>query len=359
MKDIDQAMKDMFGETPAAFSQAMDKALAQGMAEQPASKARQENAPRRPLLRAPLLAALVLAATMAVAYAVGARFGLLDYLQAYFSRSRYVPEGFRQAAEASPTFVRQVGPITLTLEEAVADNHMLMYIVRAEVTDQTPAAVLDDDGLSMPMDPLLCRRLGVPQETFAEETGLPCYQVRAWVDGVEVNVNMEDYAYDEEGTLHLVGYYPYAEPLDPIPDALDCTMTLRVRLGTTEWRETVALSIPMSGVTARCTYLPVEDSILDHLTFLDAGAELTSTGAYVTVRFNAADTDIAEAYGKWFELTDAEGKPYPASPAIDSFSCNFEGQTMVLGFALGLEELPEEMRLAVDEKTLLTLRSVE
>ena len=355
MKTMDEELKTMFGETPDSFRLAVQRAVDKKEA-QPMKK--------RMTVRAILIAAVIIVATMAVAYAVGTGMGLTDFL-GIFHENVQVPSGVKQVLDSTVQQHWQVGPLTLTLKQSIADGHFVCLVTSAAPTDGTQAVCITNSAeADYPFEDShrVERTWGMaadatPQQV-AREKGLKLYRVSARMDGLECSeIEMEACIYDDDGMLNYVDQ-AITRPAE-VGEELRLDMFLRVEeldVDTLEVKQGCDWSltpmpevvVPVQKAIATRTYVPQEEGKIGSFTLNKVVAEQMQTGVYVTAYLTMDDANARpdELYNnETLVYTDMQGNPFPGGMSLSgNFNMDHLPQVEETDM-LGLDSLPEEMLL--------------
>jgi len=118
---------------------------------------------KRTPARIALIAALILAAMMAVAYAA-TQLGLTDFFQSIYNTT--LPDSAQTTLSDTEEKAYDVGPLTLTLQEALADGRIAYVTTRAAASDGSSALIQMGNGdLSDEIPSDEAKRLNVPEHT--------------------------------------------------------------------------------------------------------------------------------------------------------------------------------------------------
>ena len=367
MKPMDQELKNMFGQTPDSFNLAIERALA---GEKPA---RETPAPRRlnKTWSIVLIVALALAMT-AVAYAAAVRMGLIDFIDS----SGYIgpiPEAALEVLQNTSVQSWEIGPVTVSLNETIADSHLTYVVCQARMTDGSDALFYNWDWMDTRIPDALRERLGLEGEWLTQAAAAydgPIYSAQmrleldpAFTSGDEMEL---DPVYGSDGSLlnaYMVGTDPSAIGetvagqlrIDlrrvEVTNAWEDSQMLHWDSEVVEsWTEFFPIEIPVTGVLETKTYLPVEEADLGWGTLERVDVERTPAGAYAYIRVLVNDPSII-GHMIEFGLRDGNGEPLPRGIYPSS---GFDGMERSMGTWLkyfGADELPEALMVRHDGKT--------
>lgn len=194
-EQIEWNLRDAFPQEPQACHDALMHA---------AYSVREEKKMRRITWRTAALVALILLATISMALAVSEWLGWTDYLAEYYGIQ--VTDKMQERMDATEQRSFQVGPLTLTLRQCLADGRIAMANFEASTTDQSPAICVGD--VTLPISDKEAKRLGVDASLscmeVAEKLDLPLYCIRALMEvtsSANAGTSMEDALWNNEGKL--------------------------------------------------------------------------------------------------------------------------------------------------------------
>lgn len=308
------------------------------------------------------MAAVLILAMTAVAFAAG-QAGLREWLEQFMGVTP--PQAAQQVLTATEKATYEVGPLTMTVNETLADGRLTYLTVNAASKDN--ALVYDASG--DPYDPVGTARanalnnLDIQAETplaqAAQKSGLPLYSVMAWLqleEGISDGTEMMDALCQEDGSVLLIDMLTTDPGL--VGDTLNVDIYLRVKqidpvtletIGDA-WQTVEQRSLTVYGVTDTRDYQPQGDGVLnDSLTVVGAKAELTCAGVYVTIRARLADgMTYSNAEGAGFlytELLDDAGNAFPNGISLSGAVTQAENGLVQIEQMIGLDALPESITI--------------
>ena len=342
-----QNLKEQFPPIPDTCHQALMDA---------ARSVKEEETMKRFTMRTVLVTALILMLTVAAALAAG-HLGLKDLLGDHGSHA--LPNAAQEILENSEKKTFTVGPLSVTLEETLADGYLVYANTLAKAKEPSVIFTWGCD----PTDyiyPELAIALGLEERISyldaAKTLKLPLYQVSSWLeydaqyqDGEEMGAEV----YGENGEVLCV-FMAQTNP-EKMPEVLEGVLHIRVEqwdLATgesmegKEWQYEEKLSIPVQGVTAEKNYTWDGTGAIGDYTLQAMNAKQTCAGVYYTAVFKANESASQEAAYVLYdalEWKDAAGNAFPAGI---SFSGAFDLEKwpeVTLGGMWGIDTLPDEM----------------
>lgn len=308
MKPTEQELKAMFGKTPDSFNLAVERALA---GEKAAGPANGNPAPRR-LSRTwtiVLIVALVLALTTG-AYAAAVRLGLVDFI----GRGEIgdIPQAALEVLQSTEAQSWEVGPVTVSLNETIADGHLIYVVCQSRMTDGSDALLYNWDFMDARTPDVLKDCLGLEGDRMSQAAAAydgPIYSVQtrleldsAFTDGEEMEL---DPTYGSDGSL--LNAQMVSTDRGAIAEAV--TGQLRVDVRRVEvsnawedsqmlhwdaevveaWTEYFPVEIPVTGALETKTYLPTDGNDLGWGVLERVDVERTPAGAYANIRVLVTD----------------------------------------------------------------------
>lgn len=320
--DVDQLnLRSAFGTEPEECHAALMAAV---------RSVEEEKKTPRPMLRTLVIAAALLLCMTAAAFAA-TQSGLLDWLAE--SMGAQAPASAGDVLSATKKASYEVGPLTMTVSETLADGRLAYLTVSTACKDGASALICEGSG--DPYDPVGAAQAAAlnhpditadtPMALAARKTGLPLYSVMAWLqldDDVRTGEEMMDALRLEDGSVLLINMLN----TDPqkVSDTLDAYVYLRVRQldpATLEtvgdlWQTVEQRILTIHGVTNQRTYTPQGDPALNSaMTLTSVKAEQTCAGVYVTVYVDTPDgmpgKELMESAFDLLQLLDENGEPFP------------------------------------------------
>lgn len=354
LEPLDLNLRDAFPPMPQACLDALTHA-ARSVKEEPPMK--------RASMKAAIIAIAILLVTAAVALAVS-QLGWLDYFGEYNNID--MPKAAIDAMNATKPITKQVGPITFTVNELLADGHTALSSATARVTDGSRALCTTSFDVLDPIDSnrgVMSKRLGLPPETTwpdaARQLGLPLYSVRARIEldeQYDYGEAMEDLMWDEEGT---VTYFNLASTKpEAIGDTLPARIFMVVRAydtstgeETERWDARVDVTIPVSTLIEEKTYKPAGDDKIAGLTLESIRAQQYATGAYLTISLRAQDGENRDAamerVMKAILLTDENGERLPEGISLSAAYDDRAWPLISIECMVGSDALPGALTLTL------------
>ncbi len=316
----------------------------------------------RPLL----IAAIIIVSMLSVAFAASEIFGLSDYFQKFgISLTPAQQDALKPNQEAA----WQVGPITFTLQERVADPYYAYISTRVDMTDGSQALLcmdpeerLSDElrtALNLEMverdygsGPVLTRPT---YQEAAQQTGLPLYSVRAILKVSEEHNGGEGMEYilhtSSSGCVYI--NQQYLQQLDG-KTKLDTQIFLRVsRIDpatceeTGKWSTHEPYTLPLSKLVAEGHYIPETPLTTGDMTLTHIDTKLYETGLYAYRQYQMpADMARDIDYPVWdvtdpTPLTAADGTAFMRGIGLLDQYDTREWPTVTVTEMLNLTELPE------------------
>ena len=251
-----------FHPIPEACSQALMEA---------ARSAVQKKRPKRVPYRIVFAAALVLLCTAAMAYAITQQ-GWAEFLGQQFGIS--ISPSAQEALHATQPVSYQVGPMTFTFQQLLADGHMGLSAAQVHLTDGSKALYADSADDAVPEEVLASYDLSWGGSWFeaAQELQLPLYSVRALLElpAAYSAESMEGALWQEDGSITY-----FSMPLlASVPSQSEIPATLYMRVTQYDpfsqsvlatWQAQEDISLPMTPMLAEKTYLPTQETYFEGL----------------------------------------------------------------------------------------------
>jgi hypothetical protein len=317
------------------------------------SSVKEEEPMKRFSFRVIVIAALIILATMAIALAAN-QLGLNDLFDRQYGAQ--VPKSAQSALSDTEQKAFEVGPLTFTLRETLADGRIAYVTTQARAADGADALIaLANDGEEMPIPDSKAARLNLPAGISfleaAQRANLPLYLVSSYfvIDEAAMGEEeMQEILWAADGSALLVDRL-MTNPA-AVGEALPGVLTLRVQGMGGDWQMKEALSIPVGGVTAERTYSPQGAAALQGYTVESVKAEQTCAGVYLTATMIAGEGAVREDVYALYErmgFRDADGEEFPVGISLTG-TIREEGWPVVTMEAMvGAEGLPASV-LVVD-----------
>lgn len=358
MRNMDDLnLKDAFSPMPGTCRDALMNAV---------RSVEEDNPMKRATYRVALIAAVIIVALMAVAFAAS-QLGLVDFFNRYHDDR--LPDSAKAALSATEQKSYEVGPLTITLRETLADGRLAYLTTQARTTDGSPAVMDSSCGdVGMQIWDTEAARLKVPPKTTifeaAKQAGVPLYVVTSYLtieDKYHNGEEMQDIIWAEDGSALLVDMLQTDPAL--VPETLTGVLTLQVQeIDLTkdmyaedrcaqgkDWSIEAEISISVGGVTAERTYLPEGNAEIMGYTVESIKAQQTCAGVYLTSTMTAGAEpirkDVWEIFYNLVELVDAQGQPFPGGINLSGSLDEGTWPTVVLKTMIGVGELPEALRM--------------
>lgn len=304
-----------------------------------------------------VLALVLILASVAVAIAA-TRLGWVDYLGE--RQGVTVPKTAREALNATAPQQFQVGPMTFTFNQLLADKRMVMSSAAVRTTDGSEALYADDTNVYEAVDALSGTVLeryhldsGINWLDAAKQLNLPLYGIRALVEisqEYSEGFAMEDAMWNEDGSI-IYFNMPMLTPKS-VKDELPVTLYMSVTqfdpstgdtLGKWQIRENITL--PVAPLLAEKTYLPEGDAELDRVKLVSVYAQQYATGIYLTSTFTGKEGKTADSStGALYRLVlcDGEGNALPEGLNLSSSAFAY-GLPVTMETMTSLETLPDSL----------------
>mgnify|MGYP007125811596 CR=1 FL=1 len=325
-----------------------------------ARSVKEEQPVKRASFRAVLVAAVLIIASMAVALAA-TQLGWVDFFQSYHGIA--VPQAGEKLLNAAQPHSYQVGPMTFTFKQMLADGRIVLSAAEAHTTDGAEVIYAPDSDIFEAVDALtdVVRskyklESGTSWAEAAQQLGLPLYGVRAIIEVDEANIggeSMEEALWNEDGSIVYFNL-PATNPAT-VKESLPVTLYMAVREydpatgeETNVWKLSEKAEIPVSGMLAERAYQPQADTPLNGLTLTAVRAEQYATGVYVISTFTAPEGMSEEqARGAAYDLSflDGEGKALPRGISLSGNASLDAWPTVVLENMISVEALPDDLTL--------------
>ena len=338
-----------FHPIPEACSQALMEA---------ARSAVQKKRPKRVPYRIVFAAALVLLCTAAMAYAITQQ-GWAEFLGQQFGIS--ISPSAQEALHATQPVSYQVGPMTFTFQQLLADGHMGLSAAQVHLTDGSKALYADSADDAVPEEVLASYDLSWGGSWFeaAQELQLPLYSVRALLElpAAYSAESMEGALWQEDGSITY-----FSMPLlASVPSQSEIPATLYMQVTQYDpfsqsvlatWQAQEDISLPMTPMLAEKTYLPTQETYFEGLKLENVQGASYATGIYFTAQFTAQEhmTDMdAQEVLNHISILDEAGCPLPQGMNL-SVCINTQALPKVtMERSTSLEAFPDQLTVSMDE----------
>ena len=360
----DLNLQDAFSPMPEDCRQTLYAAVSSYKEEEPMMKSSR---------RAVLIAAALIILTMAVAMAAG-NLGLIDFFKENYS-NHGLPDSAVQVMSGTEQKTYEVGPLTMTLRETLADGRTLYITVHAE--DKGGKSLINSryGDLNNRLPAHLAAGLELPEETgfmdAAREKGLPYYMAAAYItlpDGVLSGEEMMGEMWQEDDSGILLVDMLMTDP-DAMGEGIEGVLTLKVEQRDPQtgelmegktWRVDESISIPVSKLDEQKTYLPQGETSIGGYTLKRVLAERQITGIYLTAELEAKEgvkqENVHELYDL-IEYVDDAGEALPGGINLSGGIESLDWPQIKVFTMVGLDALPDTLRLVnPDDGSLMTLK---
>lgn len=286
-----------------------------------------------------------------------------------------VPEKAAEIMDVAEGQSWQVGPVTLTVKQQIADPKIVMTALEIKTSTGEKALMMPTGDISEPVGNLSSfSGTGIALAVSADSTwgeaakqlDVPLYRVRGSVEtdsgnGLSIEDTMQESAdrivyfdmlqlqQDLDAVALRVKYSITVDELDPDTGEVTDTWTDRDH----------EAEISVQPLIAEKAYTFPEDSYLSGLRITEITAQQYVTGVYVKLKL-AKDTDIEEDVLKdllGIFFTDTEGTPYPAGMNLTvpfgSDAGTWEASSLLsLEFMLDADHLPDHMKLVYGDQII-------
>lgn len=328
-----------------------------------ANSVKEEEPVKKASYRAVLIAAVIIVASMAVAFAAQ-QLGWVDFYQNYDGVP--VPKAAEEILNATKPQSYQVGPMTFTYKQLLADGRIALSTADIVLTDGSEALYTPDMEIGESMDALsdtVLKKYGLESGTTwleaAKQLNLPLYGVRALIE-VEGQYSagwaMEDPMWNEDGSIVFFSM-PATNP-ETAKGVLPVTMYMAVTKydpatgeALDNWVQREESEIAVSAMLAEKSYQFEGEVTFGGLTLTGVRAEQYVTGVYVFTSFTVPEGMSEEAatdaaYN--VELCDSEGNRLPGGISLSGELKTDAFPAIVLESMISAEELPDSITLADD-----------
>ncbi|HNW87890.1 MAG TPA: hypothetical protein PKJ47_13250 [Candidatus Limiplasma sp.] len=312
---------------------------------------------RTPFL-AVLIAAILMVITMSTAFAAQ-QVGWADFFSGYHGIA--VPKAGEAILNATKPISYEVGPMTFTYQQLLADGRIALSAAEVHTTDGIKALYANDTEILDPVDAgvdtisnLYQLKSGTTWVQAAQQLKLPLYGVRALIEVDEAQSDgeaMVDALWNEDGSIVCFNM-PATNP-KTVKDTLPVTLYMAVysfdpATGNelNHWIRQEKAEIPVSGVIAEKTYSPQTKELLNGMTLTSVRAEQCVTGVYLFASLTAPDgMDEDSAINAAYELTicDSKGNELPGGINLSGYASVDAMPTVVRQDMVSLDTLPDEL----------------
>lgn len=304
---------------------------------QAARSVREEEPMKKYTFRTALIAALIIAAMMAVAIAA-TNGGLVGWFQNDYHAT--LPQAAQEILNATEKSTLEAGPVLFTVNELLCDGKIAYLTAEAQLKEPGSALLYPDcDDIYGRIGEVMARRLNHPdineKTTWLEAaqiTGLPLYNVGAWLELEESALDMtgEEMAAGsvlENGNILLVRMIYFIEeypgetlPVEAVARTLEFDMQTEDFIRNPDWKAAEKRDISIHGVTAEKRYAPDQPTVLSEVfTLTGATARQTCAGVYVYLCADAASPmtleDLWQLNFEWGVL-NADGSRFPTGISL-------------------------------------------
>lgn len=342
-------LSTVFHPMPQACSQALMEA---------ARSAVQEKRQKRLSYRIGLAAALVLLCTAAMAYAITQQ-GWAEFLSQEFGIS--ISPSAQEALHATQPVSYQVGPMTFTFQQLLADGHMGLSAAQVQLTDGSKALYADSVDNDVPEAVLASYDLSWGGSWFeaAQELQLPLYSVRALLElpAAYSAESMEGALWQEDGSITY-----FSMPLlASVPSQSEIPATLYMRVtqydpfsqsAVATWQVQEDISLPMTPMLAEKTYLPTQETYFAGLKLENVHGASYATGIYFSAQFTAQEhmTDIdAQEVLNHISILDEAGGPLPQGMNLSVYINTQALPKVTMEISTPLEAFPDQLTVSMDK----------
>ena len=318
-----------------------------------ARSVQEEKKMKKATFRAVLIAAITAIVTTAVALAAN-NLGWVDFYQEHYGLT--VPKAAEEALDQTEERVYEVGPLTVTVRQLLADGRIALTAMEARATDGSEALFCGSYDLEAKIaagSDVIARRYGLAPETTwteaAKQLELPLYTLRLTMridPAMDAGEAMEDYMFNEDGSVAYLNM-PTTVP-EAVGDELPATLWMRVaRIDPAtgeeaeKWIVEDPIVLPIAPVLAEKTYRPVEPFRVNGFALTAVRAELRVTGAYLFAEYEYEGDVPAEDYARLDLLVDGLRGARWADGAGAEYS---DGMSLT-----GRFDSPDDVRFTVTE----------
>ena len=256
---------------------------------------------KRYSMKAIVIAAVVALSMLTTAFAASELLGWTDYFAAW---GIHTTPGMENAMQMEPK-TYEVGPLTFTVQEAIADNRFALLSTHIATTDGSTAlmSMFADDpiGAYGERSAALMKAVGAEDKSqacyeVAAEKGIPMYSVRAIIE-VDEQYNggegMEDILWDANANVSY--FSQHTLNTDNVGSELPVTVFLRVAQHDAngeeiqKWMTRETMTIPVGQLLDKKHYVPEKPLTVNGAELECINAELYITGAYLRFQWKMPD----------------------------------------------------------------------
>lgn len=325
-----------------------------------ARSVKEEKQVKRAPFLAVLIAAILMVITMSAAFAAQ-QVGWADFFSGYHGIA--IPKAGEAILNATKPITYQVGPMTFTYQQLLADGRIALSTATVHTTDGTKVLYANDgeifDAVDAGVDTirnLYHLKSGTTWVQAAQQLKLPLYGIRAMIEEDEAQSGGEamiDAMWNEDGSIVCFNM-PATNP-ETVKDNLPVTLYMAVYAfdpatgdELSHWITQEKAEIPVSGMIAEKTYQPQTNATLNGMVLTSVHAEQYVTGVYLFTSFTAPDgMDEDTAQEAVYSLTflGSEGNELPGGINL-SGNANITGwPTVVLESMISAEALPNNLTI--------------
>ena len=314
-------------------------------------------------MRTALIAALVAMTMLTTAFAAGEIFGWTDYFAHW---GIHTTPQMQNAMQMEPK-TYTLGPLTFTVQEAVADNRLAMISTTVATADGSPAllGMFADDAIGAYGDRsrVLMNALGVEDKTLmfceaAAQKDIPMYSVRAIieVDGMyDGGEGMEDILWNPQtNAIYVSSHLLNAEN---VGQELPVTIYLRVAQHDKngeelqKWTARETMTISVGQKLAEKTYTPDAPFTVNGAALESIHAELYVTGAYLTFQWQMPEGMVKDddfnmwAYQEALLVTDGTFNVFEQGVSLTGRYDDSAWPLVTVEQMINVDALPEVLRV--------------
>lgn len=363
--DHDLNLRGAFRNEPESCHQALMNAVRSVNEEE---KKTMKHTPSRALL----IAAIIIMSTLTVAFAANELLGLKDFFQIY---GITLTPSTQQAMHPDEQSAFQLGPMTFTVQERMADPYHAYLSTRVSTSDGSQALICSEVYERVgayDVGKALAAELGFDAKlTWLEAAaalGRPLYAVCANME-LDENIcegwGMEAMLWDAQHN----GIFINEVGMKNVTAGADLNTTLFLRVAQIDpatgeeidkWISRVPYTLPVSPLLAEGVYTADAPVVTDGMTLTSLNAELYTTGAYIHRSYQvSADTAANPKDFQWdsdhlMPLTDENGTPFDEGISLSARTDTDAWPAATYTEMLNLNELPQIIQVGGVNYTLQT-----